>query len=490
MENLLQGMTNIFAGSILGPHTENLVIGLNNIMAGSKFGQHIIGLIIFLFILSCGILLINMTRIFKEKKALSKAKAKFQEAVDVQQSVSQLVENILKELPISLVSRRIDTLFRIRQIHSISTDLLEKMDMMEEGRRYGFIRFVISILLILGLLGTVFGLSIAVQNIVPAIQDAQNLADVKTLANALTKTMGGLYTAFNTTLVGLGCTFLLSMFVFIVQRQERRFLFELEYFTTYELMPYILISDEAEANTLYVEAVERSANDIAQAAEVLDKSREGIESIVSGLVRATNTSETRMVDFFNFANSFQDSVAQLMGYKDDIQVTYDRIEDVLKKIKDNQLSDKMIGEIVDKSVARSMAATQEATETVRETFRNDIQKIEQGQKEYIEGVQNTAKAIENLSKNNAEEFTGVVSDAFDKSISTFQDELKNLTKREDISRMIAMDTVEEFKKFISDSVEMNKKSHSTMKHVLQSLDKLNSSKGKKSKISATQITAE
>lgn len=452
--------------------------GLDLLTAGSIFGQYIIGFILTLFLLSCLMLLRNIWQVSRERRVLNQTRKKFLEAVETQQSIGQVVEELLKVIPKSIVYRRINTLFSIRQIHSISTDLLERMDDLEEQRRYSFIRFVTNVLLILGLLGTVFGLSIAVQNIVPAIRDAQNLADVTTLATALSQTMGGLHTAFNTTLVALSSTFLLALFVHLAQRYERTFIHELEYFTTYELMPRILISAEAEANTLYVEAIEKSAIDIAKAADVLDQSREGIQAIVTGLVRATNVSEGRIVDFFNFAQSFQDSVAQLMGYKDDIQKTYTNIEGVLREIKDSQLTDKMIGEIVDKSVARSMAATQEVTETVRETFKADIKALEEGQSQYLEGIKATKSAIENFSKQSATDLSQAITESFEQSLVVLRDEIKEVAKREDISRMIAADVTNNFRKLVTESLGANQKTQKSFEGLIDTLREIHIDKNK------------
>jgi hypothetical protein len=265
----------------------------------------------------------------------------------------------------------------------------------------------------------------------------------------------------------LSATLLLAAFIHLAQRYERTFVQALEFFTTYELMPKILISAEAEANTLYVEAVEKSANDIAKAAEVLDKSRTGIEAIVSGLVRATTASEDRIVDFFNFAQSFRESVGQLMGYKDDIHTIYSEIAGVLREIKNNQLTDKMIGEIVDKSVARSMAATQEAAETVREAFREDIRSIGQSQARYLGEIKETRTAIENFSHKSAADLTLAISSAFQESLSIFRSELAKTEKREDISRMIATDVTNSFRKLVDDSCAINKKSEQSIDRLVQ-----------------------
>ena len=365
------------------------------------------------------------------------------------------MDKILEGLPGSMVRRRIHTLYKIRQMHSLSTDLMNRLDQLEETKNYRFLKFVTSILLILGLLGTVFGLSISVLHIAPAIQEAQNLSDIIKLGDAMAHTIGGLQTAFNTTLVALVATFIIYSLVLITQRYEGAYFHHLEYFTTYDIMPKILITSEMEASTLYVEAIEKSAKDISRAAEVLDKSRDGIAAIVDGLLHSTMTTESRIVDFFNFAQSFKDSVGQLMGYKDQMQVTYDNIEKVLREIKDNQMTDQIIGEIVDKSVARSITATNETAEVVRESFKKDVEEIVEFQKQYAEAVNKASEAIKEFGRDNSKRLTETVIKGFDEALKKFKEEFDQLQKQGDISRMIAMENVEQFQVYMQDSTKNN-----------------------------------
>ena len=318
-----------------------------------------------------------------------------------------LSQNTSSGLPhSSIVSKRIRLLYKIRQIHSVSTELLTRQDRLEERSRYRFVRFVTNVLLVLGLLGTVFGLTIAVKNILPAIDVARTTADVTVLIDALMNTMTGLQTAFYTTLAALGLTFLLASIVYLGQKFESAFRRGLEVFITYDLIPEILISSEVEATTLYIEAVERSAKDIAHAADTLESSRDGIKKIVDGLVRATERSETRIEDFYNFARTFETSVSSLMGYNDDIKKLYADIQGVLQEIQQSQVTSKIIEEVVEKSVAHAMKEAQEGAKNIRNSFKDYIAEVMQAQNKYSEAVEETAEAIRTYGKEKCQQFEG------------------------------------------------------------------------------------
>jgi biopolymer transport protein ExbB/TolQ len=446
---------------------DNVIVDF--MLHGTMVGRVVILIILILFAVSVYSIIKNILRILKEKEHLALAKKKYDEAEAENLTAHEIVERLLQVVPGSMVRRRIHSLYKIRSLHSISAEMLNRLDQIEESKNYRFLKFVTSILLILGLMGTVSGLAISIKHLAPAIQEAQKLADLTKLATAMAQTIGGLQTAFNSTLVSIVATFIIALLVLIAQKLEGVYFHQLEYFTTYDLMPKILITSEMEANTLYLEAIETSAKDISDAAELLEISQDGISTIVEGLVTATKTTQDRTVDLFNFVQKFSDSVANLMGYKDDIKITYDNIEKVLKDIKDNQITDQVIGKIVDKAIARSMSATNELTESVRATFKEDISGIAETSKKYAEVVEKAAESIKNFSTENADKFAEKIGEAFSKALDHFRTGLEQMEKREDISRMIALETNEQFQDYVKETMKTIRNSIESM--TIQRVDK-------------------
>lgn len=425
-------------------------------------GHYAVYLIAGLFILATVIVAINTVRTAKEKHYLKTAIAKFEQAKAEKCTTEQTVQLIAGNLPDCIVRKRVNLLYKIRQMPSISGDLLSRLDQLEENDSYRFVRFVASILLILGLLGTVIGLTIAIRGLSPAITNAEKAGNLAELTGAMTKTMGGLETAFAATLVALATTFLLAIIVVLAQRYEASFHHMLESFLTYDLIPKILISTELEASTLYVEAIEKSASDISNAANTLERSRAGIQIIVDGLIQATKTSENRIVDFFNFAQSFKDSVSQMIGYNDDLKQVYKNIQDIFREMQENQVTHKIIGEIVDKSVARALTEANESVALIRQSFKNDITEIMKSQQKYVEAVDKTTEAITKFSQENADSLARVVTSSFETVLRDFKQGLQQAREREDVSRMVAGEALEQFRSYVQEAAQTQDRSHTTV----------------------------
>ncbi len=400
-----------------------------------------------LALLAIGMVLWNILRAYREKKYLAQVQERFEEATAQGMATDQLVAYIQKDLPACIIKKRIELLYKIRQIHSISADLLGRLDRLEETSNYRFVRFVSNILLILGLLGTVVGLTLAVQGIIPAIEDAQRLSDIQFLTEAMADTMGGLKVAFYTTLAALGATFLLSVVLVVGQRREASFHHALETFLTYHLIPRILISTEVEASTRYVEAIERSAQDIAEASGVLDRSRDGIQTIVDSLVRATTTTENRIEDLHNFAQEFNNSVNRLAGYGQDIDQVYKEIQQVLREIQDNQVTKKLISELVNTSISKAMDAVQESAQEVRRAFQEDVKEVARAQQKFIAAVDGTSQAIKTFSNQSAESLAQVVNQGMTSALGDFSKAVMQAEERGNIARMIAGEATEHFRAF-------------------------------------------
>lgn len=393
----------------------------------------------------------NFIRAVSERRHLATARESYVRTVSAMQTTEDFVRELTKDIPPqSMIARRVQLLFKTRQVHSISTNLLDRLDDLEDQNNYRFVRFVIGILLILGLLGTVVGLTVSIKGLMPAIQDAQKLSDVTILTTAMGRTLVGLETAFNATLAALAATFVLSLVTLFVQRFESRFIHELEEFLTFELIPRIMLSTEVEASKLYVEAVQQSAVDISHAADVLDRSRAGIQFIVDGLIQATRASEGRIVDFFNFAQTFKESVGQMIGYNDDLKETYRRIADVLREIQQNQVTHKIIGEVVDKAVARAMAEVSESAQATRQAFKDDIAAVMQSHERYTQVLQKTEEAIRQLSRESADRTAAAVSEAQAKVLAEFRAAVQQAQERENVSAMVVGEALEHFRTFVGE----------------------------------------
>lgn len=118
-----------------------------------------------------------------------------------------------------------------------------------------FIRYIAGILILIGLFGTLCGLTRAVSGLGSAVEKSQEnkfktseAIDkfVGELRHELANTLSGMRMAFMTTLIGVLSTILLTGFISLLRREQLNFMADLESFTTTELLPkYLPQSDSS-----------------------------------------------------------------------------------------------------------------------------------------------------------------------------------------------------------------------------------------------------
>jgi biopolymer transport protein ExbB/TolQ len=109
---------------------------------------------------------------------------------------------------LSLVSRKGSSDTLEQEIKHLSEN-----DLAEAAQSYGFIRIIIWAIPILGFLGTVIGITIAIANLNP-----------QQLEQSLPEVTAGLGVAFDTTALALGLSMVLMFFQFVVDKYENRLL--------------------------------------------------------------------------------------------------------------------------------------------------------------------------------------------------------------------------------------------------------------------------
>ncbi len=109
-------------------------------------------------------------------------------------------------------------------------------------KRLQSVRWIISILTILGLLGTVIGLQEAISGL---RLDASDTSARDQLDQMIKLTMSGLVTAFTTTIYGLGGTILLTLFMLFYGKYQNLFLTMFDRFLQEEIEPYLFPSPNA-----------------------------------------------------------------------------------------------------------------------------------------------------------------------------------------------------------------------------------------------------
>jgi flagellar motor component MotA len=180
------------------------------------------------------------------------------------------IYNLPKRLRDSLMVNRIRKgleLFEKRNNNAEVSSLLTAQSDIDANRSAGsyiLLKVFLWAIPILGFIGTVQGLSIAVGNL-----DMNNTADPEAIKGAISKLTGGLGVAFDTTLLGLVLSMIMSFPMAAMQKREEETLTLIDAFCTEKLLPRLNDSSSAASHELlaHAESLPEFARSLAKAHE-------------------------------------------------------------------------------------------------------------------------------------------------------------------------------------------------------------------------------
>lgn len=225
----------------------------------SFVGRIIIGIILTLFVLSAAITLYHYLRFIWERKNLKGVEKNLGNpmVVDAEMEKTEICDRITNRCNSrSTIFHQVKILKSIcQQNQTIHYPDVAQLGYMKETSRWSlnFLKFSRANLVVLGLLGTFWGLSMMVGDIdsVFATIDSSN---VNALLNSFRKAttemahiITPMQTAFSTSLAGLLGTLLLSFFMAGLDRTRKHFFARMESFLVAELAPMLTTKDEAGA---------------------------------------------------------------------------------------------------------------------------------------------------------------------------------------------------------------------------------------------------
>jgi MotA/TolQ/ExbB proton channel family len=222
------------------------------------------------------------------------------------QSLSDL-EKFKEGIPAnSIIGDRLRAIAKMRGSQvKVNVSALQQMSIAKESSRFGLgiPGFATGFAMLLGLLGTVAGLTLLVQNISMALPPGTQGINPTLWGQSMAKigdVLGSMKTAFSATLVGLFCSVCSSAANFRLGRVQSVFFEKLERFTIEELLPATVpaLEDESliEQVSLQLENSFTQLNDISQQnsetlkeLNAIEKSFLTIVSNVQGIARNGNS---------------------------------------------------------------------------------------------------------------------------------------------------------------------------------------------------------
>jgi hypothetical protein len=228
--------------------------------------------ILLLFILGLWDVVRALLRLGGERKILEQARAKLSAAARRGALGSGAdVVNLLGISRESLVGRRIERVLQLRSAGLRHPGMLRELSGDRLAGSGALARYIGAILTLVGLLGTVLGLSFALFNIQEAMGKVGNLSAFPELLRALGQTLLGMRTAFACTMAGLVAALLLSACNHAVSRLQARVSADLEELVTFELLTALERADPGAD-----EAARVFAQRLIEAGQKLDGLREQV----------------------------------------------------------------------------------------------------------------------------------------------------------------------------------------------------------------------
>jgi hypothetical protein len=226
--------------------------------------------IILLFVTGFVDAVVALRRLGRERTILRQARAKLS-AMKGHLVAGADVVTVLGIPRGSLTGRRIERVLQLRSAGLRHPTILRELSDDRISGTGALARYIGAILTLLGLLGTVLGLSFALFNIQEAMGKVGNLSAFPELLRALGQTLLGMRTAFACTMAGLVAALLLSAFNHVVGRVQARVSADLEELVTFELLTAL---ERAEPGA--DEAARVFAQCLVEAGQKLDGLREKV----------------------------------------------------------------------------------------------------------------------------------------------------------------------------------------------------------------------
>ncbi|RKU25045.1 hypothetical protein C6497_16865 [Candidatus Poribacteria bacterium] len=314
-----------------------------------------------------------------------------------------------------IIYRRINDLVQIKQNGGqIDNDVLGDIHAGVSSRKASLSNYILGILIILGLIGTLRGLILAIDDVQLVLQDIQDIEQFPQIAEALRQTLAGMDTAFATTLVGLGTSLILGFFGWAFNLVNSGFLTYFERVVSTDVMPHFTQTPEA--------AIE---SNIGQLTKSTDEFKNTVNIMGERLLGLSDSSwDGSLQQLYVFVNmfgeasdTFHKSSNEMLESQKEIQTTvkaYEKLtQDSMGKIDEYQSAVVSYKELVNQSMSdieKYQESMHKGLDDTVESFRNYIV-------DYQEAMQ------DNLN-NTVESFQGLITESMDR-ISGYQETLRN-----------------------------------------------------------------
>lgn len=308
---------------------------------------------------------------------------------------------------VSIIYRRIRDLVNIKQNGGeIDHDVLGDIHAGATSRKAGLSNYILGILIILGLVGTLWGLTTAVRKVQPILQNIEDIDQLSQISKAIQETLSGMNTAFITTLAGLLASFGLGFCGWFFNLLNSAFLTRFETVVVTEIIPHFKQTPESALESS-VDQLQVSVGEFKLATE--DNVRRMQESIQQLTEKSWDAYLEQQYVIANELGEIPRELRESLGGISEYQVlikstvaSFEKLtENFMAEISKNQSSvDAMVSDFKELTT-QSMSQVSEYQKALQDGLENAVPRLEaEGKtlKEAIEAYQNSqSKFIDDLS---------------------------------------------------------------------------------------------
>lgn len=310
-------------------------------------------------------------------------------------------------ISVSIIYRRIHDLVKIKQNGGeIDHDVLGDIHAGAAGRKAGLSNYILGILIILGLVGTLWGLTTAVIEVQPLLQDIDDLDQLPQISRALQETLKGMGTAFKTTLAGLVTSLGLGALGWLFSLSNSAFLTRFETVVATEVTPHFKETPESLVESS-LDQLQISVGEFKLATE------DNVRRMQASIQQLTEKSwDAYLEQQYVIANELREIPGELresLGGISEYQVlikstleSFEKLtENFMTEISKHQSTVDTLANDFKELTTHSMSQISEYQEALREGLESAVPQLEaesEALKTTIRGAQNSqAEFIENLA---------------------------------------------------------------------------------------------
>jgi hypothetical protein len=305
----------------------------------------------------------------------------------------------------SLVAQRVRNLFRLRARRVLDVGVLKEISGENVSLHGGFSRFVAGTLTVLGLVGTVLGLTLAIDKLPALAASVKSSGEITAFLDQVLQTLGGMHTAFSCTLTGLVSSVVLSVLNYGVQRAQASFFLRLETFANSELVPAIVPAPADHASEEFVRRLDDAGPRLLQIVERIDNAALVFAEGMQTLAASTTKVDESVV---RLSTRMDDAVVRLAAKMDALTVSADAFKAGAETFDDVRNLPQSLQQVLQEAMRGAVAAVREPQEAFA---RDSVARQDRASTEYLARVdlffKQTAESHHQLQQSYADLLVGV-----------------------------------------------------------------------------------